>query len=272
MNGAQKAIKGLAIALAVVIVASVVSACVGAGMILSRVFETDGGAGFEGDEVAIEDDWRFTKLTIELKTASLKIERGDELGVIADEEIVEVRKTGNEVRISEKDFGWLEKWDKAGSEVRIVLPEDVDLEKVVLDMGMGTVKVEKLVAEEVDLSLGAGRGEFNGLKVSRKAKVDGGAGHLVMRAVELKDLDLDMGVGKVEIVGAVFGRSEIDAGLGRLEVNLEGEEEDYKFVLEKGLGSMNLNGRSLGSEETIGAGENVIEIDGGVGAIEIKTR
>jgi preprotein translocase subunit SecD len=49
MNGAQKTIKGLAVALAIVIMVSVLSTCVGAGMILSRVFSPNNAVVMEGD-------------------------------------------------------------------------------------------------------------------------------------------------------------------------------------------------------------------------------
>lgn len=80
MNGAQKTIKGLAVALAIVIMVSVLSACVGAGMILSRVFSPNNVVVMEGDRITVGEEWEVSKLDelkIELGTMSLQIERGD---------------------------------------------------------------------------------------------------------------------------------------------------------------------------------------------------
>ena len=81
-----------------------------------------------------------------------------------------------------------------------------------------------------------------------------------------------MGVGKVEFNGDLMGNNEIDAGMGKLELRLARSEKEYKFILNKGLGGLSLNGRGLGSEELIGDGEDVVKISGGVGAIEITTK
>lgn len=271
MNGAQRVIKGLALALAVVIMVSVLSAVVGAGMILTRVF---GGGGVarqdvsEWNETVVNDKWEFNELRIELKSTSLKLERGEEFQVVADEEVIETRQAGKTVYIEEKERGWWGWWNEIGGEVKVVLPEDVDLTKFALDMGAGAAYVKGMAAEEVELSLGAGRAEFEGLKATRRAKVDGGAGLLIIRGAELKGLDLDMGVGRVEIEAMLGGDSEISAGVGKLDLTLIGEEDDYRVKFDPGLGAMNHEGISLDNSE----GKNLVEIDGGVGAIDIRLR
>jgi len=271
MNGAQKTIKGLAVALAVVIVVSIISACVGAGMILSRVFSPNEPVASEWNETVMSEEWEASELSelkIELKSVSLRIERGEEFQVVADEEAVDVQRTGNEVKIKEKDFGFFGRWHKVGGEVKVTLPEEVSLEKVSLDMGAGTVYAQGLEAGELDLDLGAGRAEFDGLKVARRAEIDGGAGLLVVRGAEMVKLDLDMGVGKVEIETSLDGDSKISAGVGKLELTLVGEEDDYRVKFEQGLGALNQEGISLDNPE----GRNLVEIDGGVGAIDLRLK
>ena len=139
-----------------------------------------------------------------------------------------------------------------------------------VETGAGTVYAEGLSADEVDLDLGAGKAEFVGLVAKNKVKVSGGAGYLVIREAELKNLDLDMGVGKVEISGVLRGNSEIDAGVGKLEMTLKGGRDDYKMKFSKGLGSITVNGESMGDNGVWGDGAETIKIDGGVGAIEIR--
>lgn len=271
MNGAQKTIKGLAVALAIVIMVSVLSACVGAGMILSRVFSPNNAVVMEGDQITVGEEWEVSKLDelkIELGAMSLRIERGDKFQVVANEEKIEVRKNGDRVEIEEKDFGWLQWWDKVGGEVKVVLPEDVEIQKMTLDMGAGAVYAENLVAEELDLDLGAGRAEFDGLKVTRRAKIDGGAGVLIVRGAEMGKLDLDMGVGKVGIETSLSEDSKVSAGVGKLELTLVGEEDDYQVKFDQGLGSLSQDGISLDNPN----GRNLVEIDGGVEAIELRLR
>lgn len=267
MNGAQKAVKGFALAFAVVIMVSVLSVMVGAGVILERVFSgREVGDGGWTDETIIEvEEWEISELRIELKSTSLRIEQGEEFQVVADEEVIGVRQNGKTVYVEEKERGWWGWWGDIGGEVKVVLPK-ADLEKVALDMGAGAVYANGVVAEEMELDLGAGRAEFDGLKVTRRIKIDGGAGLLIMKNAELKNLDLDMGVGKVEVESVLRGDSKISAGVGKLELTLVGEEDDYKVKFDQGLGSLSQEGISLDNPE----GKNLVEIDGGVGAIDIR--
>ena len=125
--------------------------------------------------------------------------------------------------------------------------------------------------KNLELNLGAGKTEANRIVATERAKIDGGAGYLAVRESELKDLDLDMGVGKVELGAKLLGNCQIDAGVGKLEINLQGVAEEYRVKVEKGLGSITLNGEKLSDGTMRGEGVNLIDIDGGVGAIEIRT-
>lgn len=268
MNGAQKAIKGAAIALAVVIMVSIASAVVGAGVIVSRVFGPGEHSDSEWQETVMGEKWEFSELVVELKSTSLRIERGEEFQLVADDEVVEVLRTGARVEIKEKDFDWWGQWHKMGGEVKLVLPEDLELSRLKLDMGAGTLYAEDLTAEEMELDLGAGRAEFARLRAEGVAKIDGGAGLLIVKDAELRELELEMGVGKVELAARLEKDSKIGAGVGKLELTLIGEEDDYRVKFDQGIGSLKQEGISLDNPE----GKTVVEIDGGVGAIDLKRR
>lgn len=94
---------------------------------------------------------------------------------------------------------------------------------------------------------------------------------MAVRESELHDLDLDMGVGKVELGAKLTGNNRIDAGIGKLELDLRGKLDEYKIKVEKGLGSIELNGEKLSNGAIRGEGDTLVDIDGGVGAIEIRT-
>ena len=62
---------------------------------------------------------------------------------------------------------------------------------------------------------------------------------------------------------------EINAGVGSLNIDLQGEKDSYKIQANKGLGSIKIDGKELPDGESFGNGENYIEVDGGVGNIKI---
>lgn len=266
MNGAQKTIKALALVLAVVIMVSLLSAVLGAGMILNRVFSPNSQGVTERSETVIGEGRKISELNVVLKSTSLRIERGEDFQVVVDEEIVEVRRDDEGVYIEEKEHDWWGWWNEVGREVKIVLPEGEDLKRMTLEMGAGTVYAKRVVAEEVELNLGAGRAEFDDLRVTRQAKVAGGAGLLIIKDADLRGLDLEMGVGKTEVVAGLRGDNRIKAGVGKLDFTLVGENDDYRVKFDPGLGAMSYEGVSLDNPE----GKNLVEIDGGVGAIDIR--
>lgn len=59
--------------------------------------------------------------------------------------------------------------------------------------------------------------------------------------------------------------------MGKLELRLIGAEVDYMLAIDKGIGSVNYNGKNLADDTREGNGVNKVEIKSGVGAVEIQT-
>ncbi len=274
MNSAQKIIKYLAIAFAVFLIGVVFSAIVGAGVVVGRIFAgTEQFNDVDWSDVTSVGDFstyeNFSGLRLELKATSLRVERGEKFEILADGTDVKVHQGGDVLYITE-ERDWFD-WFDSG-QLKIKLPEGKKLTEFVLDAGAGKVEIDGLKTERLDLGLGAGRVELQNVIATHDAKIDGGAGYLSLTESRLKDLDLDMGAGKVEIEAELLGRSEIDAGVGHLVLNLYGREEDYRIKVNKGLGAIKFNGSEISDGSTRGDGEHEIKIDGGVGAIDITTR
>lgn len=70
--------------------------------------------------------------------------------------------------------------------------------------------------------------------------------------------------GRVELDSEVTGRSEIECGIGELDITLRGNKEDYKIIAEKGIGSIKIEGAEQGNNVSFGSGINTIELEGGI--------
>ena len=46
-------------------------------------------------------------------------------------------------------------------------------------------------------------------------------------------------------------------------------KDDYFITLDKGLGNATINGKNMSGDTTYGTGENKLDIDGGLGSIQI---
>lgn len=67
-----------------------------------------------------------------------------------------------------------------------------------------------------------------------------------------------------------FDDIDIDAGIGKVDIELEDGVRNYTIKASKGIGSISINNEELTSDREYGNGPNYIKIDGGVGTIRIS--
>lgn len=276
MNTAQRILKFLAMAVAAVLVIAIFSGVAGVGMLLGRVLGPEhelGSAGLTeislGENVEMGDVRRFE---VRVKTVRLKIVNTDESKLKAESNTDRIKVSRNDetLVIEEEDFNFFENMAWGDDELIIYLPKvNHEFDVVRIETGAGKTDIDRLETKELYLNMGVGKVEIQEAIARNKTEINGGAGLLIIQGGELANLDFDMGVGRVEITAKVLGSSEIDAGLGKLDLHLLGGERDYRINVNEGLGSVRLNGDEIQGDRSYGDGDNLIRIDGGVGAIEV---
>lgn len=258
MNTTQKVIKGFAICLAVLIILSIINGI---------VFLATSTISFNND-VNISETYssNIKNIKIDVGLTNMIIKKGDTLSVNADSVSKEfkIKEDGNALIIKEKKvtiFG-----NKKGSHTIITIPDT--LEDLNIDIKAGKLEISDITTDKFSLEQGAGKVDITNL-LSSKTKVDGGAGELNITNSKLQDLSLDLGAGKFYFNGMLLGKNKIDQGVGEVTLDLQGD--DYKFEASKGLGSITINSVSYKKDIELGEGQNLIDIDGGVGSININT-
>lgn len=273
MKGAQKVIKWFALALAVLLIVTIFSGIIGG---LSFV-----GMMVWGDEISWNgnSEWvntefsgkEMTRLDVNVKATAVRIrtaKEGEPVRIETNNEYITSWVDGSTLNVVEKSHGFFG-WGGTGDLV-IYVREDTTFDSVEIEIGAGTLDVERLEARDLKLNLGAGKTAIDELFATRRAEIDGGAGVVEIRGGELHDLVLDLGAGKAELRARVVGNGRVTAGVGKTELTLIGREGDYRLRIDKGIGSVTLDGRSLSDGESVGNGTTLIEIDSGVGAVEMK--
>lgn len=269
MKTTFKIVKAFAIVLAVMIIVSII------GTVVAGV-EMLGMLGPKKDnEYALVTDAGYSnvrELDINVKATELKI-------VEADDDLIRVSTTSKYIdqwqdrdilHITERSHG-IFGWNAVGV-TTIYLPRDLYFQHVRLEIGAGSLSVEtELNAKKAKLNFGAGRAILDGLYISEQAEIDAGAGLLEIHSGKVRDLDLDMGAGKAAIDLRLVGNNHIQTGAGKLELGLDGNRSEYTIMVNKGIGSVTLDGIDFGNNEERGSGVNKIKIESGVGAVEIKT-
>ena len=265
MTSTQKIIKYCAIAFALFLAVSIIGGIVSAVASLSFI---SGGKHDVGDmnTYAISDT--VDDLEIDLAAAQLEIVSGDKFSVETNHKYLKTDNKSGQLTI--KETRQIVGFHSPEARVILTIPEDHIFKKADISTGAGTVKMDALNAEKLSLDLGAGEVTIDKLTAGSSATINGGAGQLTINGGGLANLDFDMGVGKVVLTSALTGEGKIDYGVGELSLTLIGSAEDYRIELDKGIGEALLDGQKMADDTVYGQGENTLEIDGGVGSMNIR--
>ena len=252
MTTVQKIIKYLAIAFAIFLIVTIISASIGVLFGLSAILglkkDIEENLNTEMTATSFENS-DITNLDIEIAFTNLTIKTGETFKVETDNNNIKFEQENQRLRIKEKNKKWFSNYEE--KDLILYLPKDLELEKV-------------------HIELGAGETEIQDLTVSKECEIDGGAGKLSVLGGIINALDLDLGVGEVNLQTQLKGRNEINAGVGSLNIDLLGDATSYKIQADKGLGTIKIDGKEISNGETFGDGENYIEVDGGIGNIDIN--
>lgn len=270
MSQIQKIIKYLAIGFGLFLAISII------GWIVSGLFFITGMNGivnFGGGNVNMitysQEYQEIENLKIDINQAKLYIKKGETFKIEADpiNEDWKIKQDGNTLKISNVGKSWNMYGDTPV--LTIYIPETINLNKTEIDFGAGETEIEYLVSNSIDLDLGAGKVDINNIK-AEKTNIECGAGEVIISNADLNDLKLDAGIGRLEYSGYIKGKSDIECGVGEVDLNLKGGESIYKISAKKGLGDITVNGDSIKNNTNIGDGDNIIDIEGGIGSIKIK--
>ena len=276
MTTAQKIIKYCAVAFAIFLIITIISAVLSAGY---RLLNAIGIINFKENSllenmVTISDDVEeFLSLNLDIKSSNLQIKTGDKFEVKTNNSNIKYSNENGSIKITEdKVANWFFGKIDIG-ELIIYIPENMkQIDEVKINVGAGTVFIEQLNTENLYLDLGAGNVTIDKLIVSEELKINGGAGNININSGEIANVDLDLGVGNTKIKSDITGNSNINTGVGELNLYLSLDADNYKINVNKGLGKITFNDDKILDDTIIGNGENYIKISGGVGNINIETK
>lgn len=129
--------------------------------------------------------------------------------------------------------------------------------KVGIHNSNGTLEViipRDMKFDEVDLEVGAGEADVNGLIASK--------------------MDIEVGAGEAKITNLDVQNLNSETGTGELYVELVGSEADYSYDVECGIGEIKINGNSLGG---FGSKQNItnpgasrfLSLECGIGKVQV---
>lgn len=280
MTSIQKVIKYLAIAFAIFLIVTIVLSVVGALFIFSGVLNLTEDVtknvttemtvmDIINEEYVVQDvdSENISNLDIELFYTDLVIKIGDKFKVEGNTKNIKCERSGKILKIKEQKNGWFSKNNLTS--LIVYIPEDFKFEKADIVAGAGKIHILDFNSKNLDLELGAGETVIEKIYISNECKIEGGAGEIAILSGSINNLDLDLGIGATNISAEITGKNEINAGVGNVNISLDGVKENYKIKVDKGLGSIKINGLEAENGKLYGDGNNFIDIDGGIGNIEV---
>lgn len=276
MTTAQKIIKYCAVAFAIFLIITIISAVLSAGYRLLNaigIIDSNRYSLLENMVTISDDAEEFLSLNLDIKSSNLQIKTGDKFEVKTNNSNIKYSNENGSIKIREdKLTNWFFGKIDIG-ELIIYIPENMkQIDEVKINIDAGTVFIEQLNTKNLYLDLGAGNVAIDKLTVSEESKINGGAGNININSGEIANVDLDLGVGNTKIKSDITGNSNINTGVGELNLYLSLDADNYKINVNKGLGKITFNDDKILDDTIIGNGENYIKISGGVGNINIETK
>lgn len=266
MSNLQKIIKYLAIALAIFLTFNIIYGIMYGVSFIGKIFGND--EAIIKEKLESIDVLNATNiLDINVSSSNITIKQGTTLRAETNNKYINIKQDNNKMLITEKKNNCFFNYNN--NELIIYIPNDFMFDGVLIEAGAGKVNIDSLSTKQLYLNLGAGKVDINNLIVLSNAKIDGGAGDLSIVESDIHNLDLDMGVGKLLLEAKLIGNNKIDSGVGKMDLTLIGTLEDYQISLDKGIGNATINGTLMVDKNIYGTGFNKIDIDGGIGSIDI---
>ena len=208
----------------------------------------------EEDGTVYQLKYQPTKLDIELKYDELILEEGDSFCVRVYDD------SGKNVTVKESSDTLKVRSTKKLSKTRkvhISYPEDVKLQELEIEMGAGTVYLNRDIETE-KLSVEMGAGEFES-----------------KNPVTAREADLEIGTGSMTFADLSARKTDGECGLGELDLTLTGTQEDYNYDLECGVGNLDVGSDSysgLGREKSISntGADRKVDLECGMGNVSVN--
>jgi len=164
------------------------------------------------------------------------------------------------------------------SVLNLFIPADTYFSEVYIELGAGSLNMEGLQAQCVELSVEAGKLTATSLETNTlTASV--GAGMIALKEVSFIEGDLSVGAGSISVEGSIAGDVKAKCAMGNLEMYLLESEQDFNYELQCVAGTIQIEDQKFShvnekKSRDFGA-EKTMELDCAVGNMRImfaKTR
>lgn len=160
------------------------------------------------------------------------------------------------------------------TDIELTIPEDFTFENLDIVLGAGTIKADNLIADSANIDVGAGSLRIKSLTAKNKSSYSIDTGELIIDELTARDANINCGVGNLKASGFINGDSYVTCGIGNVELDIDGEEEDYNYSVDCGIGTVIINSNSYSGVNARTRKNNdandSFTLDCGIGKISLK--
>ena len=141
--------------------------------------------------------------------------------------------------------------------ITLTFPKGLELEQMEVESGLGSIEVQDVTAQQIEVSGGMGDFDATGINAAQR-------------------LYVDAGMGDVDISGSFGGEVELNCGMGSVNLEVQGaSREDFDYDLDVGMDSLSVEGMEVdgflgGEYKTSDGKDRSITVDGGMGDVKIS--
>ncbi len=265
MRSWHNIIKYLAIVFAIMLVIGILGGIIRILSFISPAFAS--GVSKDYKTYAIENDIHILDIDIQEANLELEATSDSKIRVESNYKHLTVTEKGDKLLIKDKKSFFSNTGGKAV--VKLFIPHNNVFDEVEISTGAGSLNIEKLEANSIDMDFGAGKALLKNILARNHASLDSGLGELIIKDSEFTNLDLDMGVGQLDFSGSLSGRNSFRMGVGSSQFKFRGSLDDYALDIKKGLGEIRVGRENIDSDTELGRGDRKIYIEGAVGSVKI---
>lgn len=138
------------------------------------------------------------------------------------------------------------------------------------EVGTLTMQIPKNQLTQMSFSI-AGGGVLEAAQVQTgELDIEVGAGLIQLQNVQVDALDLEVGAGDASVTGTINREASIDCGIGTVDLQLTGTQQDYSYSMECGAGVIQVGNdvySGIANGKTIMNGGAMIEMECGAGEV-----
>ncbi len=158
----------------------------------------------------------------------------------------------------------------------VTVPEGFVFEDLVIELGAGAIRADRLTSQNAEIEVGAGSLRIKELVAEKESSYSIDTGELIIDDLTARNVQMDCGVGNLTASGSITGDSYVNCGIGNVDLDIAGKEEDYNYSVDCEIGTVIINNNSYSGinskTEKNNNAENSFTLNCGIGKIGLKIR